>query len=287
LRDKSPVAQAREEEGGAWMEVIPIVNQKGGAGKTNLAGNLASELASLGRRVVLIDVDPQCSLTRWLLGLERPAGTAEALGYGFRDPVSAPRIDTLLTSVESFGVQFLASDYEKLSDLEATFRGDASRLFLLGEAIARGIDEDAVDYVVIDTPGNLGPLTQAALYTATQVIIAVDSSDEATQGLFQLEQVLKRIKKAAKLVEVLGIVSTRYKANTELSRAVVTGLREMYPHYQFVATVRESTSFGKCSPMRLPIGKIAPDQPAHDDYRQLAAEVDRLLLAMGRSEAVV
>jgi chromosome partitioning protein len=269
------------------MVVIPIVNQKGGSGKTNICGNLAAELANRGKRVVLIDVDPQCTLTKWLLGHERPAGTAEALGYGLRDPASAPRIETLLTFVDSFGVRFLAADYEKLSDLEATFRGDASRLFLLGDAIARGVDEETVDYVMIDTPGNLGPLTQAALYTATQVIIAVDSSDEATQGLFQLEQVLKRIQKAAQHVEVMGIVSTRFKANTELSQGVVAGLKQIYSHYQFVRTVRESTSFGKCSPMRLPIGKIAPNQPAHDDYRQLAADVDSLLPAADTREAVV
>lgn len=258
------------------MVVIPFVNQKGGAGKTNGLGNLSAELAALGRRVVAIDLDPQCTLTKWMLGLDRPGGTAEALGYGVPDPDQAPAMHTLLQDVPAFGIQFLAANYEKMGDLEATFRGDASRLFSLASAIATGLDEDAVDYVLIDTPGNLGPLTQAALYAATHVLIAIDSSDEATQGFIQLEQIMKRIRNVRPF-ETLGIFSTRYKSNTELSRSVVEGLRAAYPEYPVIETIRESTLFGKCNPLRLPIGKIAPNQPAHNDYRQLAKKLDAII----------
>jgi chromosome partitioning protein len=260
------------------MFVLAYVNQKGGTGKSKTVLGTAPELAALGRRVLVIDADPQATVTNAMLGRGHDvAGLAEVLGSGQVAEEERPKIASVVSRASDWGVDLLASNFHRLGVLETEHTSDSSRVVDLNYALESIID--AYDYVLIDTPGNLGPLVMGSIMAASHILVVIDSGTEALEGFATLQGALKRAARLSEF-EVLGVVSTRYKSNTDLSRTVLASVREATT-FRLYATIREATKIGAMNEQRLPIGKIAGGRPEHLDFVELAQQIDSLLAGSG------
>ncbi len=255
--------------------IIAFVNQKGGSGKSKAVLGVAPELAELGRRVLCVDADPQATLTNALLGRGHDlAGVAEVLGVGKIAEEQRLAIDDVVVSAEGFGIDVLASNLHRLGLAETELSADSTRVVDLNYAIAS--ITRPYDYILIDTPGSLGPMTMAAIMAATHVLVVIDSGTEALEGFAALQGALKRASRVSDF-EILGVVSTRYKANTDLSRTVLESVREA-TQYRLYATIREATKIGAMNEQRQPLRSFARGEPAHLDFEQLAKRIDECIV---------
>jgi chromosome partitioning protein len=251
------------------VEVLAIVNQKGGVGKTNVAANLGACLAGAGRAVVLIDADPQSTLTKMLL----PATSASAPGTANVFVDDALPIDQLLVDVPDFGVRLLSADFERLDEVQSTLMRDPTRLFGLAQCLA-ALD-GKVDYVLIDCPPNYGQLTTAALYASTGAIIPIDCSREAVGGLSLLLRTLRRVA-TIKPVPVHAVVATCFKSGNTFHPEIVGGVRDFLSDTP-VFTIRDAIDVQRAVSRNKPIRSFAPKNGATIDYEGLASAVDAKL----------
>jgi len=251
------------------LEVLAIVNQKGGVGKTNVAANLGACLAGSGRSVVLIDADPQATLTKMLL----PSVPASAPGTANVFADDALPIDDLLIDVPDFGVRLLAADFERLDEVQSTLMRDPTRLF--GLALAVAPLDARVEYVLIDCPPNYGQLTTAALYASSGAIIPIDCSREAVGGLSLLLRTLRRVS-TIKPVPVHAVVATCFKGGNTFHPEIVAGVRDFLTEIP-VFTIRDAIDVQRAVSRNKPIRAFAPKNGATVDYENLAAAVDKTL----------
>jgi chromosome partitioning protein len=192
--------------------IIAITNQKGGVGKTTTTANLGVLLARGGRRVLLVDADPQFALTRQL-GIEE-----RSLGVNLVDVLAgrAGAEDAIVTGVH--GVDVIASGRD-LAGIELSLVGELGRELFLRDVLAPVLD--GYDDVVIDTPPNLGLLTVNALVLAERVIAPVSAEDEESlHGIRELQRTVRRL--AQRLdrpaLEIIAVL-TRWAPHRISSRA--------------------------------------------------------------------
>jgi chromosome partitioning protein len=216
-----------------------VANQKGGVGKTTTAINLAGALARSGCHTLLVDLDPQCNATT---GLGRkPVGSHPLVnGTPIRQGVVAtdiPHLD-LLPGSRSF------------RDVELLTRDDEETATRLREHLARGFS--TYDFVLIDCPPSLGPLTKTALASSTEVLMPIQCEFFAMEGLTQMIEIIREvIQSQAHSLQFGGIVLTMYDSSLELTREVDQEVREFFGDivYQTViprdVAVSEAPSHGK------------------------------------------
>jgi chromosome partitioning protein len=216
-----------------------VANQKGGVGKTTTAVNLAGGLAKSGSHVLLVDLDPQCNATS-ALGRQPTAGHPLVAGTPIRQGVSAtdvPRLD-LLPGSRTF------------RDVEALTSQDEARAAQIREHLSRGLS--SYDFVLIDCPPSLGPLTRTALASSTEVLMPIQCEYFAMEGLAQMIGTIGQIMRdEAHNLQFGGIVLTMYDHTLELTREVDQEVREFFGEivYQTViprdVAVSEAPSHGK------------------------------------------
>ncbi len=225
-------------------QVIAVVNQKGGVGKTTTSVNLAVYLAALGKFVLMVDLDPQANATSGL-GISHSQlekGIYEVLGgsHAFKDVVlntaqTGLRIAPATASLAGAGVELVSIENRE------------SRLH-------HSLDEvrGAYDYIIIDCPPSLGLLTVNALVAADKVLIPVQAEYYALEGLGQLVSTINLVKENIKPeLEILGAVLTMFDKRNKLSEEVMSELYKYFPNKIFRSviprTVRlaEAPSYGK------------------------------------------
>jgi chromosome partitioning protein len=249
------------------MRTIAIVNQKGGTGKSTTAVNLAAALAEHGRRVLIIDLDPQYSATSWY-AVANPGGGLSDL---FMEP-EAGTLQNLIRETATPGVSIVPAS-PKLTSAERSIAGDSGAETILREKLD-GLQSDLFDYVLIDCPGNLGLLTGNALTAVQEVLIPVESHVMGVQGLAQLMQKVEQVKKRLNPgLAVAGILACRVDSRTRHSLEVVVMLRERFPDATYRTVIRENVKLAECPSMGCPITKYAPTSNGAEDYRKLANEV--------------
>jgi chromosome partitioning protein len=233
--EKAPRTRVRSGSAttGAFTRIIAVANQKGGVGKTDLTVNLSCQLASAGRKVLLIDMDPQANATDYLVGPDTPIEktTADLL---LEDDVSLS--DVLIRNCrENLDVAPASGD---LSACQIRLANDINMQFKLKKKLKELKGDMGYDYVVIDTPPSLGILTVNSLTAANQVLIPVQTQYFAMEGVVQLLETVRKVKEDINPgLEVLGAVLTLYDRRTLLSREVEAKVRNGFTDGTVFATV--------------------------------------------------
>ncbi|MCB7129299.1 MAG: ParA family protein [Candidatus Brocadiales bacterium] len=248
------------------MRSIAITNQKGGVAKTTTAVNLGACLAERGKRVLLIDLDPQANLTSWLgLGKEENARSIYDVFVGDTG------LNEVLVDYRMNGLRVAPSVVE-LAGAERLLSNETGRDTILKRKLAE-LPGD-YDYVLFDCPPSLGVITINALAAAKEVFIPVETKILALNGLVTLTHTIQLIKdKVNPSLEVTGIVACMYDGRTNLSREVVEKLRAHFGDKVFKTVIRENIRLAECPISELPIHLYAPGCAGAKDYESLADEV--------------
>jgi chromosome partitioning protein len=233
--EKAPRSRGRSGSAttGAFTRIIAVANQKGGVGKTDLTVNLSCQLASAGKKVLLIDMDPQANATDYLVGPDTPIEktTADLL---LEDDVSLG--DVLIRNCrENLDVAPASGD---LSACQIRLANDINMQFKLKKKLKEIKADMEYDYIVIDTPPSLGILTINTLTAANQVLIPVQTGYFAMEGVVQLLETVRKVKEDINPgLEVLGAVLTLYDRRTLLSREVEAKVRNGFTDGTVFSTV--------------------------------------------------
>ncbi len=246
------------------MRRIALVNQKGGCGKTMTAINLASFLALKGKRVLLMDLDPQGHVA---VGLGIKPEEIEKSTYEVLTGESSLR-DAARRIRDNFSA-VLANVV--LSAFEQKMAGTAGREYKLAEAV-REIG-DSYDYLLIDTPPSVGLLTFNALMAAEEAIIPIDSSYFSIQGLGKLLETIQLLKTKAGHGLSVRILATNVDQRTNFGKEVVEELRSHFPGNCFETVINTSTRLREAISHGKPIGEYDRSCRGHQDYLGLAEEV--------------
>ncbi len=201
--------------------VLAIANQKGGVGKTTTAINLGTALAALGKRVVLIDIDPQGNAST---GLGMAAATRGLSSYDFL-VATAPADFAIATMVPDLYVIPATAD---LSSADVDLVADPRRLFRMRDALSLpGALPERLDYVLIDCPPSLNLLTLNAMVAADSVLVPLQCEFFALEGLSQLMRTVQSVRGSLNQgLKIQGIVLTMYDKRNNLSGQVAADVRE-------------------------------------------------------------
>ena len=212
------------------MRIYTLINQKGGVGKTTTAINLGSCIAKHGKRVLIVDMDPQANATS-SLGYDKndiKAGT-----YGVL--IGTADISDEIIRNDNFNLSVLPSS-PSLAGAEIELIDFDDREKRLLKALSEV--EDQFDYVMIDCPPSLNQLTINALIAAKNgVIIPVQCEYLALEGLGQLTQTIFRVKRSYPQVNVRGVVLTMFDGRTRLAMDVVREVRRYFPDKVFQSII--------------------------------------------------
>lgn len=250
------------------MKTIAVINQKGGCGKTTTAINTSAALAEMGKRVLLIDLDPQAHATIGL-GLDPDvfARTIYDALIGPRAGLSDVTIHTALDRLD------LAPSNVLLASAGLELAGKVGRELLLARAL-RNIQE-GYDFCVIDCPPSLGILTLNALVAGTNVIAPVQVHYYALEGLRRLLDTVAIMRRRFPLcsVENIGLLLTFVEERTTFSRQVQQQLREVFGDLVFNAVIHRNVRLAEAPSAGESVLTYAPRSQAAADYRALAAEM--------------
>ena len=252
--------------------VIAVANQKGGVGKTTTTANLGAALALRGKRVLLVDLDPQGNLTS-AFGLEKDVQqtVAESL-LDRRVPLpvvsvangsSDPEAQTRPLAVVPAAVG--------LASAEAQLMNKLGREMRLRDQLL-GVDE-RYDYVMIDTPPSLGVLTINALVAATKVIIPTEARFFSLQGLQMLEESIEEILYLNPRLEVLGILLSKMDRRLKEERQVADYLRQRWGTRVFDTEVGTNSKILEAGSTGTSVFHYVGAEKAVDLYLALADEV--------------
>lgn len=249
--------------------ILAIANQKGGVGKTTTAINLAAALVELGRRVLVVDVDPQGNASTGLgIGTKaRRLTTYDLLieGETLADVAQKTRIEGLLVAPATTDLS--SADIEMVSN--------ERRSFLLRDAL-RGPDaaEMAIDYILIDCPPSLSLLTVNALVAADAVLIPLQSEFFALEGLSQLMLTIREVRQSANpALRIEGVVLTMYDSRNNLAQQVQADARETLGEVVFRTIVPRNVRVSEAPSFALPVLSYDPTSKGAEAYRALAQEI--------------
>jgi chromosome partitioning protein len=243
--------------------VIVIANQKGGVGKTTTTINLGAALAELGRRTLLVDMDPQSALSGAMgLGTDDLDRTIYNALVDSRVPIQdiiqtvRPNLDVAPSNID-----LAAAEVELVSAI--------GREYILKEIIAPIRNE--YDYILIDAPPSLGLLTVNALTAADQVIIPLQCEYLALRGMRFLLETIEKVKtKLNPQLEIRGILGTMYNTRTIHAQEVVAEIRSLFGDKVFDIVVKSSIRFAEAPLAHQPILEYDPKHDGASAYRQLA-----------------
>ena len=243
-----------ETKGEYLMErTIVVANQKGGVGKTTTAINLAASLAELGKKVLVVDMDPQGNTTSGL-GIDKEQAVEDAI---------------------------MESEYENLSVLPSNINLAAAEIELVGAEEKEYILKKAIDkvkknydFVLIDCPPSLSMLTINAMCAADTVLVPIQCEYYALEGLSQLIHTINLVQDRLNPdLEIEGVVFTMYDARTNLSLQVVENVKNNLDQNIYKTIIPRNVRLAEAPSYGMPITRYDKRSTGAESYRRLAEEV--------------
>ena len=246
--------------------VISVTNQKGGVGKTTTAVNLAYYIAKMGHKTLLVDFDPQGNATSGL-GFDK-----QAIKLAMPDVISeAAKLDDIVISTK-YSNLFLAPTTSILANSEVEL-AQAERRF---SRLKTAIDSSTAGYdvVIIDSPPSLSLLTVNGLIAAKYVLLPVQAEFYALEGLGQLLETMKLVRKGMNpMLELMGVLPTMLDSRTTLSTQVHEEIKKHFPGKVFKTTIPRNIRLAEAPSHGLPVGVYDKFSKGARAYKALAKEV--------------
>lgn len=251
---------------GKKASIITVTNQKGGVGKTTSAVNIAYYLAKAGKTVLLVDLDPQGNATSGL-GIDK--NTLE-------DTMSEVVLQKVpITSVvlkTSHKNLWLAPTTPHLANTEAQLAGMQSKFTRLRQALTTV--EDQFDFIIIDSPPSLSLLTVNGLIAAKYVLIPVQAEFYAMEGLGQLLETMKLVRKGMNTgLEIIGVLPTMVDSRTTLSKQVVEEIKRNFGAKVFASEIPRNIRLAEAPSHGVPVGAYDRWSRGARAYKAAAKEV--------------
>ena len=249
------------------MKIIAVANQKGGVGKTTTAVNLSACLATLGKRVLLIDLDPQANATSALGmgGLEGQSVYEALIGHAsVLEKVTPTRFEPLW---------IIPSDID-LAGAEIEVARQEGHLTRLQEALAPLRQDATFDFVIIDTPPSLGILMTNALAAAEEILVPIQCEYFALEGLSKISAIIDQIRDAGVNpgIQLSGLLMTMFDSRTNLSQQVVAEVRKHFGEVVFETMIPRTVRLGEAPSFGKVIFEYDPSGSGATAYKALAAE---------------
>jgi len=247
--------------------ILAVANQKGGVGKTTTSVNLATAMAAVGKKVLLVDLDPQGNASTGL-SVRRSNMNASVYDVLFGEsnlreaavPTKVPRLSVLPSSVH-------------LSGAEIELVTTESREYRLKQAFAENGD---YDYIVIDCPPSLSLLTLNALVAAHAVVVPLQCEFYALEGLSQLTKTIERVRRQFNpQLDIHGVVLTMFDKRNNLSGAVAADVREFFGDKVYKTVIPRNVRLSEAPSYGLPAIIYDMKCPGAQAYIKLAREVIR------------
>jgi len=247
-------------------KIIAVANQKGGVGKTTTAVNLSSCLAVQGKRVMVIDIDPQGNTTSGL-GVDKSTIKNSIYDVIIND---VPLKDTLIkTQIDNL---YLSASNIQLAGAEVELVSIISRETRLKMAILNIVNE--FDYIIIDCPPSLGLLTVNSLTASNTILVPIQCEYYALEGLSQLMNTVSIVKKHLNpSLEVEGVVLTMFDARTNLSIQVVEEVKKYFGNKVYRTIIPRNVRLSEAPSFGLPIILYDAKSKGAECYMELASEV--------------
>ena len=255
-----------KSEDGKGLRIIAIINQKGGVGKSTTTVNLAAALGKFGKKVLVIDFDPQGNTTS---------------GFGIdKEQLTHCIYDALLHDYPAENLVMQATE-TKVYMVPATIQLAGAEIELVS-AIARETRlkdllepiQDEFDYIFIDCPPSLGLLTINALAAADSVLIPIQCEYYALEGVTKLLESMRMVKgRINRNLETFGVLMTMFDSRTSLSNQVVQEVRNYFGDLAFQTCIPRSVKVSESPSYRMPVIDYEPSNKASVAYMNLAREV--------------
>ncbi len=248
-------------------QIIAIINQKGGVGKTTTAINLGTYLARLGKKVLVLDLDPQGNSTS---------------GFGFvNEDLSGCVYNVLIDGAPVSRIRKETKHHPNLHLAPASINLAAAEVELVSQLarehkLKAALDAvgDDYDYILIDNPPSLGLLTVNGLVAADRVLIPVQAEYYALEGLGQLLATIKRVRvQLNPNLELLGVLVTMFDKRTSLSKEVQSELTKHFAGHVFDTVIPRNVRLAEAPSYGRPISEYDKFSKGAQAYKNLAKEV--------------
>lgn len=241
--------------------IIAIANHKGGVAKTTSCVNIAAALAKMGRKVLIVDADPQANLTSSFTDESKIEVSIYDAMKGAATPVMhvADNLDLIPSNID-------------LAGADIVFGSKIAREQILKKVLDKL--RSGYDYIFIDTPPSLGLVTINALTAADSVIISICAETLPLRGLVMLDEMIGDIAQSInKKLHVSGIIVAKY-GRRKLDKAVIEAIRAKYGDKIYKTYVRNCVAAAEAPTYRQSVLDYAPNSTVAYDYRELAKEID-------------
>jgi chromosome partitioning protein len=265
MNDISSMVTDQPESQTALPRIMAIANQKGGVGKTTTAINLATAMSAVGKKVLLLDLDPQGNASTGL-GIMRADIQQSSYDVLFNEVA----VEDTIMPTRVPGLSIVPSSIH-LSGAEIELVGAESREYRLRNALRRPLP---FDYVIIDCPPSLSLLTLNALVAADTIVVPLQCEFYALEGLSHLVKTIERVRKAFNpTLDIHGVVLTMYDKRNNLSNMVADDVRKFFGDKVYKTVIPRNVRVSEAPSFGLPAIVYDMRCPGAAAYIHLASEV--------------
>ena len=260
------------------MQIISIINQKGGVGKTTTVINLAAGLSKLNKKILVIDLDPQGNATTGL-GLSNVNDSGDTI-YSVLN--GSKEISDVIKKTQFNNLNIITSNVD-LSGLEVETADDSNRAFILKTKLTSYINNSrgSYDYVLIDCPPSLSLLTVMALVSSSSLLVPLQTEFFALEGLTQLMKTIERIKVSLNPdLKIRGILLTMYDKRNKLSSQVETEARDYFSTKVYSTVIPRNVRLSEAPSHGMPVliyDKTCPGSKSYFNFTDEFLEQEKTM----------